>query len=438
MTMTDTHAHDAGARGDAGHALPPAATPVPLPETHDWKRFDVSPERGFLPDPDPATSLPAPAAAWDHVARDLPKLLLAGRLERALGALPELPLAALEDERALRRAMCVLSYLGHGWVWGQGERARDRIPAAIARPWYAVAAQLGRPPVLSYASYALDNWRRLAPSGPISLENIAIVQSFLGGADEDWFIAVHVHIEAEAGPLLAAIPRAQRAAAALDAAGLEAALAPVSEALERIVRTLLRMPEHCDPYIYFHRVRPYIHGFKDQPALPDGVIYEGVDAFGPRPQRFRGETGAQSGVVPVLDALLGVTHADDPLRVYLREMRGYMPPKHRAFLEAVEAGPSVRDAVVKLAAGAASLVELYEDCLHWLEQLRAIHLDYAARYIYRQARTSSTNPNDVGTGGTPFMRYLAKHRDETARHRDLTLTPLAHGAPDVEAGEPPA
>ena len=33
------------------------------------------------------------------------------------------------------------------------------------------------------------------------------------------------------------------------------------------------MPERCDPYIYFHRVRPYIHGWKDNPALGAGLIY---------------------------------------------------------------------------------------------------------------------------------------------------------------------
>ena len=53
------------------------------------------------------------------------------------------------------------------------------------------------------------------------------------------------------------------------------------------------------------------------------MVYEGVDAFGGRPQLFRGETGAQSGVVPALDAALGVPHAADPLRTYLMEMRDY-------------------------------------------------------------------------------------------------------------------
>ena len=27
------------------------------------------------------------------------------------------------------------------------------------------------------------------------------------------------------------------------------------------------MPEKCDPYIYYHRVRPFIFGTKDNPDL---------------------------------------------------------------------------------------------------------------------------------------------------------------------------
>ena len=74
--------------------------------------------------------------------------------------------------------------------------------------------------------------------------------------------------------------------------------------------TLRRMPEWCEPFIY-HRVRPYIHGWKNHPDLPEGVIYEGVEAYGGKPQQFRGETGAQSSIVPALDAMLGVGHKED-------------------------------------------------------------------------------------------------------------------------------
>jgi indoleamine 2,3-dioxygenase len=174
------------------------------------------------------------------------------------------------------------------------------------------------------------------------------------------------------------------------------------------------MPELCDPYVYYHRVRPYIHGWKNHPDLPQGLVYEGVEAYGNVPQQFRGETGAQSAIVPALDAMLGVDHKEDTLRVYLREMRAYMPPEHRAFIESLEARVPVRPFV--RACGRSRLTELYNACLGGLEQFRSLHLEYAAAYIFRQAQTDARNPHAVGTGGTPFMQYLKKHRDETAEH----------------------
>ena len=46
-----------------------------------------------------------------------------------------------------------------------------------------------------------------------------------------------------------------------------------------------------------------------------------------------------------------------------------------------------------------------------------LHLEFAARYIHGQAQSDGNNPTEVGTGGTPFMRYLKKHRDESNAHR---------------------
>ena len=384
-----------------------------MSDPSDLKAFDLSRERGFLPDQDPARSLPAALGRWDELAADLPKLLTAGRVRDALRALPVLELAALSGEAQLRRAMLVLSYFGHAWVWG-GAEPDGVIPAGVAVPWCAVAARLGRPPVLSYASYALDNWRRLDPSGPLELGNLAILQNFLGGADEDWFILVHLEIEARAARVLRELGPAGAAALSRDERGLAARLEEIASGIESLCQSLHRMPELCDPYVYYRRVRPYIHGWKDHPSLPDGVVYEGVRELA-GPQRFRGETGAQSGIVPALDAALGVTHADDPLRSYLAEMRDYMPRGHREFLGALEASAPVRGAV--LASSDPDLRAAYDDCLRWLESFRSTHLDYAARYIHQQRPTGAANPTAVGTGGTPFMAYLRKHRDETGRHR---------------------
>ncbi len=385
------------------------------PDPEGLKRFEMSPERGFLPQPAPAARLPAALAPWQELAAELPKRLLAGRLGSAVRGLPLLEADAAETERDQRAAMRVLSYLAHGYVWERGE-VRAELPAVLAEPWLEVAEAVGRPPVLSYASYALDNWRPLDPRGPIAAENVAILQNFLGGADEDWFIAIHVEIEALAAPALAAAGPAQTAAAEGDTGGLAWALEAVADSLEAMNGTLRRMTEHCDPFIYFHRVRPFIHGWKGQPALPHGLLYRRADGGGAHRQ-LRGETGAQSTIVPTLDALLGVAHGPDPLRAYLDEMRDYMPPAHRAFLEAAESGPAITNEVVQQLSDDPVLAELRETCLHWLEAFRTTHLEYAATYIHQQARGSAANPSDVGTGGTPFMPYLKKHRDETATTR---------------------
>jgi indoleamine 2,3-dioxygenase len=306
--------------------------------------------------------------------------------------------------------MLLLSFLGHAYVYQHWQReVASRLPAPIARPWVSVAARLGRPPILSYASYALDNWRRLDPQGPVELGNLALLQNFLGGLDEEWFVTVHVQIEAQAAPALAALSSAQRAAANQDSETLSAQLGTIGAALEQINRTLLRMPENCDPYIYYQRVRPFIHGWQQHP-----LVYEGVAEYGGAPQTFHGETGAQSTVVPCLDAALGISHRRDELRVYLAEMRRYMPREHVAFLEQLERAPSVRDFVMRSAD--ATLRVLYDACVEGVEAFRSTHLEYAGRYIQKQAQVGA-NSTVYGTGGTPFMRYLKKHRNETHEHR---------------------
>ncbi|MCS7162226.1 MAG: indoleamine 2,3-dioxygenase [Bacteroidia bacterium] len=380
---------------------------------HALGEYGIHEGRGFLPAEDPLRELPQALGCWDELAYELPKLLASGRVRYFLKQMPLLdPLPYLATDATWRRAMQVLSYFGHAWVWGE-EPPADTLPEAIALPWYMVAQHLGRPPVLSYASYALDNWYRLEKEGPIDLGNIALIQNFLGGLDEEWFILVHVAIEAAAAPALRQLPRLVSAVEEENLTEAEAALEAIIPALEAMYRILLRMPERCDPYIYYNRVRPYIHGWKDNPSLPNGVIYEGVAAYEGKPQRFRGETGAQSSIIPALDAALGIRHAEDPLRVYLREMRTYMPPKHRAFIEDLEQYEINNDFFNRTM----RLRTLYNEAIHWIEQFRTKHLEYAAQYIARQHQRSLANPTSVGTGGTPFMPYLAKHRDETSAHK---------------------
>ncbi|MBI2090328.1 MAG: hypothetical protein HYT78_16580 [Deltaproteobacteria bacterium] len=382
----------------------------------DLDEFEVTAERGFLPKLDPLDRLPSDFEPWEAIAHDLPRLLAAGKVRPAIESLPVLDASRLADERQIRRAMVALSFVAHAYVWGEPNPV-VRIPAALSVPWYRLSQGLGRPPVLSYASYALDNWKRLDPEGPAELGNIVVLQHFLGGLDEQWFILIHVAIEAKAGRALAAVVGAQKAVLTDSPAEVTGHLDVVAQTLKTVHEILLRMPEGCDPYIYYNRVRPYLHGWANHPSLPEGIVYEVVDDYGGKPQSFRGETGAQSSLIALLDAALGVTHAEDLLHTYLIEMRNYMPPKHRAFIDAVEAGPSIRNYVLQRRATSPSLRDAYNAAVDGLSHFRSTHLEYADRYIFRQSQRGVHNPVAVGTGGTPFIPYLRKHRDETAKHR---------------------
>ena len=393
--------------------------------TLNLEDYEVSREFGFLPIHSPAKAqLPEVFLPVQKTAALLPKWMTTGKIRQALAHLPEVDVEreAL-DEMQLRRVMQIYSYLTHAYVWGE-PTAPNVLPRPLAVPLYKIAQKIGRPPILSYASYALDNWVRIDETKPIEIGNIIILQNFLGGLDEDWFILIHIDIEAKAAPGLAAIPRLLEGIERDDTSAAIATLKDIKDAWTNINTTMSRMPEACDPYIYYNRVRPYIHGWKNNSALPEGLIYQGVEAYDDKPQQFRGSTGAQSTIVPTMDALFNITHAHDPLREFLMELRDYMPPKHRAFVEEVEKRSTLRDFVKNRMERVPKLGDLYNDCVSLMEQFRTQHLEFAARYIHKQT-PKSNNDTDVGTGGTPFMRYLKKHRDESGQHllnRTLALT----------------
>ena len=381
---------------------------------HDLSHYDMSAERGFLCRFDAsAVTLDGEFARARHVALRLPQILPTGRVRSYLAAnLPEIDAAAAEalsDEEA-RLAMVHYSFMVQSFVWGEPEPPAV-LPRCLAVPMVALADRLGQQPLLPYSGYVLDNWACLDAGGPIDLSNIYMLQNFIGGQDENWFVLVHVAIEARAGACLALMGPVCEAITAGDADKAQSLLEEMAIVWQDLKAIFDRMPERCDPYVYFERVRPYIHGWKDNPALPHGIIYEGVARFGTQAQAFRGQTGSQSSIVPSMDALLGIGHAADPLRAFLDQLHIYRPPAHRKFIDDVRETSRLRSFV--RGAGHTGLTAAYNANVQAVADFRSRHLEYAASYINKQQKASDGNDTDVGTGGTPFMKYLKKHRDET-------------------------
>lgn len=386
----------------------------------DLKDYDITPERGFLTPYDMgAVALPDIFAPVVDIGAALPKLIPTGRVRHFLDQVPEIETAAFDklDDAQLRKLMVHYSFIVQSYVWGQ-DQVPDHLPRNLAVPYCHLSDLIGQYPLLPYTGYTLDNWAKLEKEGGITLDNIYVTQNFLGGQDEDWFILVHVEIEANAGPALAAIPPLLRSVDAGDEQGVIDHLTTIRNAWRTINPVFDRMVERCDPHTYYLRVRPYIHGWKDNPALPDGLVYEGVEKFGGKGQLFRGQTGSQSSIVPTMDALLGVKHDQDEFRAYLDDLHQYRPPRHRQFIDDVREQSHLRDFVKQ--SENQEIKDLYNEILDFVMKFRTRHLEYAASYINKQARAGTGNPTDIGTGGTPFMAYLKKHRDETER------TKMAH------------
>ncbi len=143
-----------------------------------------------------------------------------------------------------------------------------------------------------------------------------------------------------------------------------------------------------DPAIYHRTFRRYIRFFEH-------VTYEGVTQT---PINFRGETGAQSSILPTLVAFLKIPHKPSPLVDHLADMRNYMPREHRAVIEEIERMPSVRHR---------TNAQVFNGVLAALAEFREIHFGWAEQYINRWV------DDPRGTGGTPYMQWLRQLIDET-------------------------
>jgi len=346
---------------------------------HDLAHYGLSANRGYLAQTEiDEVTLPDDFAEVEEAAATLSELLTTGRVRHFLSALP-IPdidgFLAHASEAEIGVAMVRYSFLAQAYVWGE-PTPPEYLPVTLAAPLVKLSDHIGFPPVMNYAGYVLDNWYRVDKSGGVTLDNIAMDQNFFGGQDENWFVLVHVAIEAVAGRALDLAVKLVRASDTGDAAAVEAMLVEMNQVWDEANAIFDRMIDKCDPYIYYNRVRPYIHGWKNNPAM---------------------------------DALFQVVHTNDELREFLADLHQYRPRTHRTFIEDLQASSRLRD----FARGQSqSLKDAFNACVEQVARFRSRHLEYAASYINKQASSGAGNDPDVGTGGTPFMKYLKKHRDE--------------------------
>ena len=389
---------------------PVSAAPSRMTATEPLRQLlaegEVPGPRGFLPPYEPLRRLPPGFEPWEEMAWDLSARYLVGRIRRDLAGLPELDPARLGDGPEVERGMLLLTFFAGAYVHATDPPAAS-LPPPVARPLVALSRRLGRPPILSHASLAMHNWRRLDPEGSIVVENLANLVGTHGSTDETWFLTIAVAIEACGGEEPARILRTLLAADEGDAAVVAAELERLAGTIEAITVLTERTREGCDPHVFYRRVRPPFSGW-----LEPGVIYEGTELA--EPLVLAGGSAAQSPLIQCFDAALSVEQPEAARGPHL-DMRRYMDPRHRRFVAAVEESGAIRR--FASATGDTAVRNAYDAALSALGELRRVHMAIVNDYIVRQADPGAAAR---GTGGTDFRRFLggAIAGTEDARLKD--------------------
>ncbi|RLV88377.1 Indoleamine 23-dioxygenase [Meyerozyma sp. JA9] len=411
------------------------------------EKYDVFPDTGFLPQEFPLERLPqAYYQPWEDLVNNLPALILAKKIRPLIDQMPKLDTSQLANEREYRRAYQVLGFLTHAYIWGVNE-PRDTLPAQVAEPMLAVADHLRLPPLATYASLCLWNFKPIMKTGANlwDLDNLTTINTFTGSIDESWFYLVSIFFEMKGSFAIKAGMAAIEGTQQDNPAKVQTSLENLAESIDALGSVMMRMEEMCDPHVFYFRIRPYFAGWKnmgDAGLTKGGIFYEPEST----PRAYAGGSNAQSSLIQLFDILLGVKHystgerpmptsqeassTEGPENAFMDEMKTYMPGKHQDFLQKVQQDAKIRDYVFAHKDSHPALVLSYDACLAMLKSFRDKHIQIVTRYIVLQAKSSAKMGSSMtlrsglakskksgaeakGTGGTALLPFLKQCRDET-------------------------
>jgi indoleamine 2,3-dioxygenase len=275
---------------------------------------------------------------------------------------------------------------------------------------------------MEYAgSYALFNYRLEDPKAGLEYSNLRLIRAFEHGLDplssEAGFVLVHIDMVRNSGPLVAGTMACIEACDATRHANLSLAhrkefnqgLQTVLGALKKINGVMETMWGKSKPTSYTS-FRTFIFGITSQSMFPHGVVYEGVNDN--KPMSFRGESGANDSMVPLMDNLLQIPMPETPLTEILKDFRQYRPSNHREFLRFIKDKSLELDlkrmvlALDHRGASEEERTEIKESRALWIKILNQVrdfrwrHWCFAREYILK--RTS----HPTATGGSPIVTWL--------------------------------
>ncbi|XP_007545407.1 indoleamine 2,3-dioxygenase 2-like [Poecilia latipinna] len=385
----------------------------------DFDAFDISEELGFILE-EPLTHLPDYYRVWLDLANNLTHLIESRKLRDVVHKMPILSPHHLSNHRELRLAHLALGFISMGYVWQEGQHEPAQIlPKALAWPYWLISRRIGLPPILTYADSVLANWKLKDPTGDMEIGNMDLIFSFPGGETCRGFFMVSLLVEMAASSGITGSLEVMHAVKISDLIGIQKGLIKVTQSLKKMKETFQLMHNHVEANAFHGTLRIFVSGWRDNPMLPRGLLYEGVSN---EPVLLSGGSAAQSSAIQCFDALLCIQHEGET-GAFLTRMRDYMPPAHRQLIETLSVCPSLRDFI--MTCSDSDLCQAYNSCVSALVDLRSYHLNTVAKYVTvpgNRARAmgcplrgAGTALNTTGTGGSNLMVFLKTVRNTTQK-----------------------
>lgn len=335
---------------------------------------------------------------------DLPLLDAKGtqKAESSPGRSPESSLNVEElnnlPEMEIQRMYSVLSILSNVYI---REKGYGPLPPILEKALMIATRRVGIVPILTHASVDLYNWKLINHPHNGKIENIKSRLLITGNPGEERFYLVMVNIEIIGSRVLSAVlDFFDKSIENVDAALLRSKYFALLKILHNVlieIRPQLDLTyELLHPDFFFDVLRTYLSWSVPVPIEGDVKNYDGGSA-------------AQSSLIQTFDIILGVDHTGKE-EEYVKKIRGYMPEKHRKFLEDLQkVMESVRP---KLEDMNGTEKEIYDSCVVELVDFRKGHLKLFLDYVKKPAEVRVASD---GTGGTKPDVFLGNMLSDTKR-----------------------
>lgn len=385
--------------------------------------FNVSGKHGFLPIKEPLFVLPSKYNELQsvidrlHVKQDGGILGIPNEIVTAVSLVPNYKELVQEesDTYVLQALYRAYTFITSGFTLelsyqefiksGNYGVARGILPANIAEPLVAVSNKLEAYPWLDYHyAYSHGNYIKKDVSKGLHWSNLDMACKFVGTSDEIGFIMVHVYISEVTPELVDSVMEYGKANDIksiykfsvcnkhLKTAGI------IMQEMNKRRREMWSASKHEN----YNDFRVFIMGIKGNDKIfPNGLTYE--NCFDNVPQFYRGQTGAQDSIIPMMDIFTGIVdyYPDNQLTQYLLDLRSYRPVCIQNFFNDLREYYKEHNIFEQLKRD-----NNYEGLIYLLKIVDEVYLFRNGHWQFVQKYIMSNTKYAFATGGTPITTWL--------------------------------